>query len=198
VALSGTCTHLSENGEALCYHHGAESQAARGPRLASELYWYAVKTFPRHEKQIREHLEYRDIECFLPTYQIARRWKNGCKVQVETPLFPTYLFVEIEFQERFRVLDVPGVLSFVGSRGKPWPLPNLEIQSLRSGSQLHKFEPHAYLTIGQRVRIKAGALTNLTGILVRKGNGLRVVLSLDLIQQGAAVEVDADEIEPAD
>ena len=192
MALSDISAHLSENGEALHYLGDAEGlgEAPKAP-------WYAVKTCPRHEKRIREHLEYRSIECFLPTYQTIHRWKNGCKVKVEMPLFPTYIFVEIDPEQRFRVLDVPGVQSFVGSGRKPWPLPSLEIQSLRTGSLLHKFEPHAYLTVGQRVRIKAGALANLTGILVRKANGLRVVLSLDLIRQGAAVEVAAEEIEPA-
>jgi transcription antitermination factor NusG len=158
-------------------------------------HWYAVYTSPRHEKRVREHLGHRRVECFLPLFRSIHRWNNGCKAQVELPLFPGYLFVNIPRSERARVLDVPGLLSFVGPRGEPAQLPDVEIETLRSGLHLQRFEPYRGLAIGQKVRINAGALQGLEGVMVRNANGLRVVITVELIQQSVAVELDADAVE---
>jgi len=91
---------------------------------------------------------------------------------------------------------VPGVLSFVGPKGEPARLSDFEIETLRSGLHLQKFEPYRGLAIGQKVRISAGALQGLEGVLLRNANGLRVVVTVDLIQQSVAVELDADAVEP--
>ena len=164
-----------------------------GPQLA---HWHAIYTSPRHEKRVHEHLSYRDVESFLPLYRTVHRWKNGCKPVVELPLFPGYLFVKIAQPERVRVLEVPGVLSFVGTRVEPARLADFEIETLRSGLHLQKVEPYSDLAVGQSVRIMAGPLTGLAGVLLRHNNGFRVVLTLDLIQQSVAVELDAADIEP--
>ena len=138
---------------------------------------------------------HRRVECFLPLFRTIHRWNNGCKAQVELPLFPGYLFVNIPRSERVRVLDVPGVLSFVGPKGEPAPLSDTEIETLRSGLHLQRFEPYRGLAIGQRVRISAGPLQGLEGTLLRNDKALRVVITVDLIQQSVAVELDADAVE---
>jgi len=195
--------YLSDGGEALSQTiNGSTSAMPESSVLPPSLqtserppHWYAVYTSPRHEKRVREHLGHRRVECFLPLFRSIHRWKNGCKAQVELPLFPGYLFVNIPRSERFRVLDVPGVLSFVGPRGEPARLSDFEIETLRSGLHLQKFEPYRGLAIGQKVRINAGALQGLEGTLVRNANGLRVVITVELIQQSVAVELDADAVE---
>jgi transcription antitermination factor NusG len=184
--------HLSENGEALSRVDAKFVSAADAPALAR---WYALRTQARHEKRVREHLQSRKIAVFLPLYEQIHRWRNGCKARVELPLFPGYIFVEMEYRERIRVLEVPGTIDFVGGNQGPWPLDQVQIQALRDNMPTRHFEPHEYLTVGQKVRIAKGPLTNLTGILVRKNTSLRVVLLLDAIMQGVSVEVDADEIE---
>jgi transcription antitermination factor NusG len=153
--------------------------------------WFAVYTTPRHEKYVSELLADRQIETFLPLYRTTRQWKKS------RPLFPTYVFVRIARQARGSVLGTPGVMSIVGSAKEPWPLPDLEIEALRSGLVERKIEPHPYLVVGERVRIKAGMMAGVEGVLVRKKNEFRVVLTLDSIMQSVAVEVDADDIEPA-
>lgn len=158
-------------------------------------HWYAVYTSPRHEKKVREHLGLRCVESFLPLFRSVHRWKNGCKAQVELPLFPGYVFVNIPRSERVRVLDAPGVLSFVGPKGEPARLSDVEIETLRSGLHLQRFEPHHGLAVGQKVRISAGPLLGLEGVLVRNANGLRVVITVNLIQQSVAVELDANAVE---
>jgi transcription antitermination factor NusG len=157
--------------------------------------WYAVRTLPRHEKRVRDRIAGRNVECYLPLFQTVHRWKNGCKAKVEMPLFPTYLFVAIEYAHRGRVLDIPGVQSFVGAGRQPLPVPDGEIEKLRSGLPLHNARPHARLTAGQTVQITAGPLAGLSGVLVRQKEGLRVVLSVEMLMQAVAVEVDADDIE---
>jgi transcription antitermination factor NusG len=158
--------------------------------------WFAVYTTPRHEKPVSEILAGRQIESFLPLYRAKRQWKKSRPVILELPLFPAYVFARIERHARGTVLGVPGVLSIVGSPREAWPLPDLEIEALRSGLLERKIEPHPYLIVGERVRIKAGAMTGVEGVLIRKKNDLRVVLTLDAIMLSVAVEVDADDVEP--
>jgi transcription antitermination factor NusG len=159
--------------------------------------WFAVYTTPRHEKHVSEILTERRIKTFLPLYRTTREWMKSHPVVLELPLFPTYVFVRIARQARGVILATPGVLSIVGSSRESWPLPDLEIEALRSGLLERKIEPHPYLNVGERVRITAGVMTGVEGVLVRKKNEFRVVLSLDSIMQSVAVEVDADDVEPA-
>ncbi len=157
--------------------------------------WFAAYTNSHHEKRVVEHFTERRVETFLPLYSALRRWKNRCTMNLELPLFPNYVFVRIDPRERVRVLEVPGVVSLVGFGQKPAPLPDFEIEALRSGLGLRKVEPYPYLVIGERVRIKAGAMMGMEGVLVLKKSNFRVVLALDVIMQCVAVEVDAEDLE---
>jgi len=159
--------------------------------------WFAAYTNSHHEKRVALHFSERQIESFLPLYSTAHGWRNRCTMIIELPLFPNYVFVRIDPRERARVLEVPGVLSLVGFGRTLAPLPDFEIEALRSGLGQRKLEPHAYLVVGERVRIKTGPMTGMEGVLVRKKNNFRVVLALDVIMQSVAVEVDADDLEPA-
>ena len=158
--------------------------------------WFAAYTAPRHEKAVTRQLAVRHIGSFLPLYKSVRRWKNGCRVAVEQPLFPGYVFVNVQPRGSVQVLQVPGVVSLVGSARGPCPLPSSEIEALRAGLPQRCCEPHAYLAVGEKVRIVSGSLMGMVGILLRKKNNFRVVLTLDLIMQSVAVEIGVDEIEP--
>lgn len=159
-------------------------------------HWHAIYTSPRHEKRVHEYMASRQLECFLPLYRAVHRWKNGCKATVELPLFPGYLFAKVSQNERIRVLEIPGVLCFLGSKTGASEISDLEIETLRSGLHLQKFEPHHHLAIGEKVRIKSGPLSGLSGVLLRNANSFRIVLTLELIQQSVAVELDAADVEP--
>jgi len=159
--------------------------------------WFAAYTNSRHEKRVAWQLGERQIESFLPLYRTRHRWRNRCEMDLELPLFPSYVFVRIDPRERVRVLQVPGVLSLVGFGRSLAPLPDFEIEALRSGLGQRNVEPHPYLVLGEKVRIKAGPMMGLEGVLVRKKNNFRVVLALDAIMQCVAVEVGADDLEPA-
>ena len=158
--------------------------------------WFAAYTTSRHEKRIAEHLGLRQVEHFLPLYKAQHRWRNGLKPVIELPLFPNYLFVRIGRSERSRVFEVPGVLSIVGCGREPLPVPDTYIQWLQEGLRARKLEPHPYLVVGEKVRIKAGAMGGMEGVLIRKKNSYRVVVSLELIMRSVVVEVDAEDLEP--
>ena len=157
--------------------------------------WFAAYTTPRHEKHVAEMLAERDIESFLPLYRTVRQWKKSSPTTLELPLFPCYLFVHIRRSARGTVLGLPGVVSIVGSPREPWALPQLEIEALRLGAQMGKVEPHPYLKVGDRVRIKAGSMAGVEGILVRRRNQMRFVLTLDAIMRSVSIEVDASDLE---
>jgi len=159
--------------------------------------WFAAFTSPRHEKRVEQYLAQREVEHYLPVYRLPRKWRNGLKVVLDLPLFPGYIFVRISRTERVRVLEVPGVLAIVGgTAGEMAPLPEAEVEALRTGLHLRHAEPHPLLTVGHRARIRSGALAGLEGIVVRQKNSLRCVLTMDLIMQSISVEVDGTELEP--
>src|ERR1700687_123770 len=157
--------------------------------------WFAAYTNSHHEKRVASGE--RQIESFLPLNPVLHRWKSRCEVDLDLPLFPNYVFVHIDPRERVRVLEVPGVLSLVGFGRALAPLCDFEIEALRSCVGQRKIEPHPYLVIGERVRIKAGPMTGMEGVLVRKKSNYRGVLALDVIMQCGAVEGDANDVGPA-
>ena len=158
--------------------------------------WYAVYTVPQHEKSALKQLDIREIESFLPTYETVRVWKNRQRMKLILPLFPTYLFVHINSRERGKVLQSPGVLQIVGNSREYVPLPDSEVEFLRSDFCRQRIEPYRDLVIGEKVRIKSGVMQGLQGTLVRKSNSMRFVLTLELINQHAAIQVNAEDLEP--
>lgn len=177
---------LSENALPPVLNHVAGKDAS----------WFAVYTNSRHEKCVAKHFDERQIESFLPLYPKLHHWTKRNSVRLDLPLFPNYIFVHIAPQQRTSVLAVPGVLAMVGRGNIASALPDAEIEALRTGLQLRRFAPHPYLVAGERVRIQAGPMEGMEGILLRKKNELRVVLTLDLIKRSVALEVDAQDVEP--
>jgi len=118
-------------------------------------------------------------------------------MRLHLPLFPGYVFVHLALCDRLQVLQTPSVVRLVGFGGQPAALPDQEIEALRQGlaHEMH-IEPYPYLKVGHRVRVRTGPLRGLEGILVRKKNGSRFVISLDLIMRSVAAEIDVAELEP--
>ncbi len=177
-----------------CGDQASPNQAITG--TARDRNWYAVYTVPQHEKWALKQLEMREIESFLPTYETVRVWKNRQRMKLILPLFPTYLFVHINSREGTKVLQCPGVLQIVGNRRESVPLPDSEVEFLRSDFCRRRMEPYRDLVIGDKVRIKSGVMQGLQGTLVRRVNSIRFVLTLELINQHAAIQVDAEDLGP--
>jgi transcription antitermination factor NusG len=158
--------------------------------------WYVAYTSANHEKRVAEQLCVRSVDHFLPLYESVRRWKDR-KMRLQLPLFPGYVFVRLALRDRLRVLQVPGVARLVGFNGMPTALPDDEMEALRSGlNGAVAAEPHPYLPVGRRVRVKTGPLAGMEGVLTRKKNRERFVISVELIQRSVAVEMEGAELEP--
>lgn len=156
--------------------------------------WYALCTAPRHEKKVVEKISQQGLTCFLPLYRSLRRWKDRRK-ELALVLFPGYVFVRVAVQDRLNILRLPGAVRFVSFNGQPAPLPDLEIESLRSRMGDRGIEPHPYLHVGQRVRVRSGPLEGLEGIIQRTKDSCRIVFTIELISRSVAVEVDESELE---
>jgi len=171
------------------------NSGTRESLLAAE--WYALQTRPRHEKVVKYSLESAGIETFLPVCPQVRSWSDRRKV-VEFPLFPGYIFARTAWslQARVRVFQTNGVVAFVGPRKEATPIPDQQIDAVRSliAAQA-QLRPHPYLTVGQRVRIRSGALQGLEGILVRVAGDHSLVVSVDLIHRSVAFRLDGYELE---
>lgn len=159
--------------------------------------WYAVYTWARHEKAVARHFEDRGMTYFLPLYQAVHRWnKRSCRVSL--PLFPGYVFVKAGARDRYRPLQVPGVLHYAGAGATPSPIADEEIEALRkvliSGKEVG---PHPYLCAGNSVQIVAGPLAGLRGVIQRTKAGNRFVISVETIRQSIAVELDGFQIASA-
>jgi transcription termination/antitermination protein NusG len=157
--------------------------------------WHVVYTRHQHEKAISKILTLKGFETFLPLYQEPRRWQDRVKM-LFLPLFPCYVFLKGSLERRLDIITTPGILEFVSSAGRPASIPAVEIDAIRRGveSGAH-VEPHPFLNRGEWVRVKSGPLDGIEGILVRKKNVYRLVLSVEMLGKAAAVEVDATQVE---
>lgn len=157
--------------------------------------WFAVYTKHQHEKSAAALLEKKGIERFLPLYRSVHRWKDRNQ-QVQLPLFPCYLFVRTELSRKLDVLQTAGVRWFVENAGHACSVPEAEIEALQkvcaSGVRV---EPHPFLKQGDTVRLTAGPLFGVEGILTQVKNEHRVVLSVDLLKRSVAVEVNLGSVE---
>jgi transcription termination/antitermination protein NusG len=156
--------------------------------------WYAIWTRSRHEQSVREQLERKGLEAFLPTITRWSRWKDR-KKQIDWPLFPGYCFARFEAAERLPVLKCVGVVSIVSFDGDIVPIPEQEIDGIRRlvESDL-QFDPCPLIREGMMVEVTHGPLKGVVGRLVRKGAHARLILSVDLIGQAVSVEVDAADV----
>lgn len=156
--------------------------------------WFALRTKSRAEKATREYLDTHAIETFLPTVTRWSRWKDRKKA-VEWPLFAGYCFARFDRSSHLTVLKCPHVANIVSVAGQPSPVPDIEIESLRTlvTSEL-QFDPIPFVKEGDRVEVVHGPLRGVVGRLVRKGDHARLVLSVDLISQAVSVQVDAADV----
>lgn len=156
--------------------------------------WYAIWTRSRHEQVVRQQLEQKRIEVFLPTITKWSRWKDRRK-QVVWPLFPGYCFARFTPEERVPVLKCTGAVSIVSFDGVPATIPEHELSGIRQLVESDLlFDPCPLIHEGDKVEVVHGPLKGVVGRLVRKGSHARLILSVDLIGQGVSVEVDASDV----
>ena len=184
---------LSENGEASRKRDPAGDIMAGAREGKRE--WYAVYTMSRHEKRVAAHCERIAIEHFLPLYTWRRSWKNRTTVDLQMPLFPNYIFVQLSPEDHGPLMRLPGVLSTVGNAAGPVSIQESEMEVLRRIMECKAIEPHPYITAGDKVRVKGGPLEGIVGVVLRKANGLRFIVTLDLIGKSVALDIESSALE---
>jgi transcription antitermination factor NusG len=160
------------------------------------LNWYAIQTRSRHEKMVARQLEDNGIDSFLPVVKKTNRWSDRSKT-VELPLFPGYAFVRsaASADERVRILKIPGVVNFVGAHGQATPIPEGQIEAVKSLVSCDiPFTEHPHLRVGQRVRVQGGSLDGVQGILVAQNGKRNLVISVEPIQRSLSVHIEGYDV----
>src|SRR5258708_1229339 len=156
--------------------------------------WFALQVRMRHECNVSDHLQGKGYEWFLPLYKARRRWSDRVK-EVDSPLFPGYLFCRFNPHDRLPIVKTPGVTQIVGYNHVPVPVDEQEIQAIRTlvASGVPNF-PCAYLEVGSKVRIEAAALRGMEGILMDLKGKRRLVWAITLLQRSGAGDIDSDAV----
>ncbi|MCS7082405.1 MAG: UpxY family transcription antiterminator [Bacteroidota bacterium] len=163
----------------------------------SSLRWYAIYTRANAEKCVFARLVERRIEAYLPLLRQRRQWKDR-KKWVDVPVFRNYVFVRITLRECLAVLQVEGVVQFVRFGGEPTPIPDHEIEAVR---RILTYEPERVEVLGETlvpgdpVRVVAGPLRGIVGRYVMRKGGGRLVVYIEHLCQGLAIEVPAAQVE---
>jgi transcriptional antiterminator NusG len=159
-----------------------------------ETAWYAIWTRSRHEQVVRDQLQRKGYEAFLPTITKWSRWKDR-KKRVDWPLFPGYCFARFDPVERLPILKCSGVVNIVSFDGDIAAIPEFEIEGVRRlvESDL-QFDPCPLIREGTMVEVVSGPLKGVVGRLIRKGAHARLILAVDLIGKAVSVEVDAADV----
>lgn len=158
--------------------------------------WWAVYTRHQHEKVVADMLSAKGFQVFLPLYESTRRWKDR-RMVLSLPLFPCYVFVRGGMDRKLQVVTTPGIHMILYRGEQIAVIPDQEIQSIQKVVDgPSSVEPHPFLKCGTRVRVIRGSLEGVEGILTRKKNLFRLVISVDMLAQSVAVEVHASDVEP--
>lgn len=157
--------------------------------------WLAAYTRSRHEQQVATQFQQKNLAHLLPTFERVARWTDRVK-RSRAPLFPGYVFVQATAVERVQVLATAGVVSLVSRAGKAVTLSAEDVERLRACClQAHNIEPHPYLRIGRRVRVKHGPFCGWEGTLVEKQNSRRLIVSIEQIMKAVSVNIDGADVE---
>jgi transcription termination/antitermination protein NusG len=157
--------------------------------------WYAVMTRARHEQVVQAQLLGRAVEVYLPTIVRWSQWKDRRK-KITWPMFPGYCFARFDANHIQPVVSCAGVVRIVSFEGKPVPVSDSELNSLRILSDSHTGgDPCGLIETGAYVDIIRGPLQGVTGRLVsRDARRARVALAVEIIGRAVRVDVDADDI----
>jgi transcriptional antiterminator NusG len=171
------------------------SGPAWSPSAGPSPHWYAVYTYPRHEKSVADHLQISGVETFLPAFTTVSQWKDR-RVTIEAPVFPGYVFFRAKLDQRGRVLSAPGAIRILSFGGAPAPIPDSEIEGIKLCTDLGvQLEPCSAFEVGDLVRVRSGLLEGLEGRISQLKNKRRLIVPITLINQSMAVEVDVDLLE---
>jgi len=156
--------------------------------------WFALKTKPRSEKKVDYALRQKGYECLTPTYRQRRKWSDRT-VEIELPLFPSYVFCRLGSSVLGKAISTSGVIKIVGFNGKPAEVAVEEIEALRQLGQSDLLrEPWNYLPNGTSVLVETGPLAGVQGIICADENKRQLIISVTLLQRSVAIQLSADTV----
>ncbi len=139
--------------------------------------WFVIYTKSRNEKKVAELLQKNGVEAFCPLVKLKKNWSDRKKI-VETPLFNSYVFVNVSEKDRNVVFNVPGVIRYLFWLKKPAIVKDSEIESLKAvlNDTMDSFSIENY-QIGDTVKISEGVFKGLDGVIEKQSNNkLHVIL----------------------
>jgi len=163
--------------------------------------WYALYVQVNHEKEVTKRLEQKEVGCFLPIMEAWSKRRDRRK-KIQLPMFPGYVFVHVllDSSANLAIVKTPGALSLVHNSEGPLSIPAYQVENLQS--MVRSTQPlqiHPYLREGEWVHVVRGPLSGCIGILnridPRKG---RLIVSVDIIKKSVSVELDLEDVEPAE
>lgn len=159
--------------------------------------WFVVHTRARHEKVVAAQLRGRGIDAYLPLVEEIHRWSDRRK-RVQVPLFPGYTFFHApgSAETVSTIAQIESVVGIVGAGPAGTSIPNEQIEAVqRLVSHNIPCVNHPFLEVGQRVRIRGGALDGVEGILLACKAEASLVVSIELIQRSLAVRIEGYDVE---
>jgi transcriptional antiterminator RfaH len=150
--------------------------------------WCVLYTYPNYEKKILKAAIKKDIVCFLPTQKVVREWSDRRKI-LEVPLFPNYLFVQVNKQNRFKILDITGVVRFVSHSGRPAVISNYEIDLIKKMADSEEITLEQDLINGDLVRIIDGPFTGLSGTLFQRKGKDKLAVKIEGLNQSISISI---------
>ena len=175
--------------------------------MESEKNWYVIHTYSGYEKKVKDNLERKVrsmglenvIERILVPEEDEIDVKDGRKRTVTRKIYPGYVFVEMEVNDRswYVVRNTPGVTGFVGSATKPVPLEPQEVRRILKSQGIEKeVRPQISVEIGEQVRIISGPFDNFYATITEINNEKGTLKGLiDMFGRETSVEVDYSQIE---
>jgi len=201
VHLASTTQYHPGHGETGGNGHAAARATAKMPVATArhqedfdELAWFALVTRSRHERKVRDQLESRDVESFLPFVQRWSRWRDRRKL-IEWPLFPGYCFARCSLANIRSVVACRGVVHLVSFAARPTPVPDYEIDGIRRLlATTLPHDPCPFVDVGSMVQVVYGPLRGVRGRLVHKDQGTTLVLAIEMLGRALSVQIDAADV----
>lgn len=158
--------------------------------------WHVIYTRPRAERQIARSIEKIGIEFFLPFYKVERKWSDR-KKKIEVPLFPNYIFVRVDNNlTKSKILSVKHVVKFISIDGRPLVVREQDITSIKKilNDDLD-VAPENYFHEGMKVRIKGGQFNGFEGVIVKKFNDTRLIISISTLMKAYSFNISSSYVE---
>lgn len=150
--------------------------------------WYVLVTYPNLEKKAYSNLLKNSFVAFLPLQKIQREWSDRKKT-IEVPLFPNYLFININEKDRFGALNIYGVKRYITFSGRPASISESEILNIKRILECSDLFIEPSLVKGDTVKIIGGPFKDMTGVLFKRTGQTRFGIRVESINQMLSIEI---------